>query len=241
MNPEHESFNAPKDEDSSQEIDEEFESTIALVCDRAQQLFNVKLPRHYAEMIAKEWLETPEEAFERYQAYFKLDNHELQKPLLDVGTSNGAFITYLRETFGNKKAFGVEIDFMKFKPPAEGLITASGLCLPFGDNTFEVVLAKNYMPIFRFYENGQGVSATLAEILRVVKENGYIKFDFPTREDINQAKEHWQLDEEELNRELGLIDDFEHLLDELEERGYIITRDVSDADQQIITIKKPEA
>ena len=112
--------------------------------------------------------------------YFSLTENELQKPLLDVGTGDGAFIEYVRNKLGNKQAFGVEKDASRIPQNREGIIVADGLQLPFDDQSFEIVTALSYL--LMFIEDRDEIQKALTELLRVTRIGGKVMADVETPE-----------------------------------------------------------
>ena len=111
-----------------------------------------------------------EAKFKEYVDYFSLTDTDIHKTILDVGTGKGDFIKYLRTVIGNTSAYGIESDEKVIPKNAEGLIRATGLNIPFADETFELVTAKNYMSMF--LPQKLGAERALMEILRVLKHGG---------------------------------------------------------------------
>ena len=110
------------------------------------------------------------EKFMRYIELFNLTEADLDKSILDIGAGSGDFIQYLRQEKGNTEAYGVERFDDKIPPNLEGMIAADGLYLPFKDDTFELILAKNYLPM-QLNKQGDSVLA-INEILRILKKGG---------------------------------------------------------------------
>ena len=90
-------------------------------------------------------LSATEKAFFMYQKYFQLSPEDLSKSLLDIGAGSGDFIKHVRETLGNKNAYGIEKQKSKIENK-EGLFVADGAHLPFDDESFEIVIAKKLFP-----------------------------------------------------------------------------------------------
>ncbi len=101
---------------------------------------------------------------------FSLSEEDLHKKILDIGTGEGDFIQYLRKEIGNKDAYGVDNNKTNIKPGAEGLIVADGLHLPFEDETFDLVTAKNYLHWLLDKENKS--TEAISEVLRVLRKGG---------------------------------------------------------------------
>lgn len=117
-------------------------------------------------------------SFESYQDYFNLTDDQLSKPLLDVGSNYGDFINYIRDNYNNENAFGIENQKNKTDIAGPFIINASGLDIPFEDESFDTVVAKNYLPMF--LDNQENTKQSLNELIRVTKIGGIIKGDFST-------------------------------------------------------------
>lgn len=130
-----------------------------------------------------------EAEFRGYIKDFHLSPAELHRSILDVGTGDGAFITYLRTVVGNTSAYGVEQSERRVPPHTEGIIIADGFRLPFGDGQFEIVLARNYITMFHPQDGGSLIA--VGELLRVLADDGYLKFNSSTPEQELAEKERW--------------------------------------------------
>ncbi len=158
--------------------------------------------------------------FETYKRYFPLTDEDLGKPLLDVGTGRGDFVHYIREVLGNKRAYGVENNLARIDTSKDGVVAGSGLELPFGDETFEIVTAKDYLPMF--VDDKEEMHKAIMEILRVTKRGGKAMGNIATPEEELQG-----LEEEEspktrawLERRYHGAVDLQNFLKELKEDGY---------------------
>jgi ubiquinone/menaquinone biosynthesis C-methylase UbiE len=126
-------------------------------------------------------------AFEGYQKLFSLSEEDLQKDILDVGAGSGLFVDYLRNILGNNRAYGVERYSQKIKAK-DGVVVASGLELPFEDNQFDLVLSKNYLPMF--VDDHEKMKKAIHELLRVIKAGGKLIADISIPEgEIESEKE----------------------------------------------------
>lgn len=117
---------------------------------------------------------TPEEAFNYYQRDFNIPTEDLRtKLVLDVGANDGQFIRYLRENLGNNKAVALEFQEIRIaKDRPEWWIVASGLDIPFADDSFEIITAHNYLPMF--YDRG---TKAIEELVRILSKGGKLYFD----------------------------------------------------------------
>jgi len=140
-------------------------------------------PHHENPIAGNEELK---EAFEYYLADLPLTPDDLQKPLLDVGAGEGKFVQYVREVLGNSEAIGVEAQEHKISGK-EGLIVSDGLELPFPDESFDVVIAHNYLPMF-VAEPAQ-MEAAIRELIRVAKKGGKVMGDISTPESVTRSDE----------------------------------------------------
>lgn len=169
---------------------------------------------------------TPEEKwrdqFRSYKEYFQLSNEDLQKPLLDVGAGDTAFVQYLRNVLGNKQAYGVEIRHDQLGEEKEGVIIANGFRLPFNDDTFEVVTTKHYLPMF--VDHKEAMEAAVSELVRVTKPGGKIIGDISTPEK-ELAKRDGEPDEQKkkwLNNRYEGSKKFQLFLENLKNAGHLI-------------------
>lgn len=190
-------------------------------------------------------LEKMEKSFRSYLDYFPLTEEDLKKSILDVGTGEGYFVQYLRKVLGNQQAFGIEYRAHKVIPSKEGVIVGSGLSLPFADETFEIVTAKNYLPMFVDYEKGREPS--LRELLRVVKSGGRIMADIArleTNEDLEKELEGESEDQAKktiywFNRRQDGVRKFEPFLEKIKEEGFSIEEKEGLKGSRVIIIYKP--
>jgi SAM-dependent methyltransferase len=128
-----------------------------------------------------------QKSFDRYVELFGLTNEDLAKPLLDVGAGSGRFVRFLRDKLGNSHAYGVEKYAGKIVKDNEGMVVADGFRLPFANDTFELVLSKNYLPIF--LDNEDELHEAIRELLRVTKVGGKIVFDMALPDIVTEAWE----------------------------------------------------
>ena len=178
------------------------------------------------EQFTPEREESPEEKkFNSYQEYFNLSHQDLQKPLLDVGAGNGEFIQYIRNTLGNKEAVSVEKESSKVDSvKKEGMIITDGTTLPFPDESFEIVIARNYLPMF--VANEEKMNRALTELLRVTKQGGRVMGDIATPE---KEFKKIELEEDEQDKKWqtrkydGAVK-LQQFLQNLEDEGYKIER-----------------
>lgn len=133
-------------------------------------------------------LESLQEKFEYYIKDIPLTEKELQGSLLDVGADTGKFVQYLREVMHNTEAKAVEFQKQKIKPEhAEWHIQADGRALPFEDDSFDTVIAHNYLPMF--VGNPEDMQTVLNELIRVVKEKGRVMGDIATVESVQKSED----------------------------------------------------
>ena len=139
-------------------------------------------------------IRTPEEVFNNYQRDFNLPIEELQtKSILDVGANEGKFIRYIRENIGNDKAFALEYQEIRTpKDRPQWWVVANGLDIPFADESFEIVTAHAYIPMF--YQKG---TRAIEELVRVGKRGGKLYVHGSTPEQIEQDLKIEERDEYE--------------------------------------------
>ena len=128
----------------------------------------------------------PKKTFEQYCGALGLSEEDLKGSVLDVGAGHGEFTKYLRENLGNKNAYGVEIYLPKVK--AEGVVVGDGYKLPFKDESFDLVITKDFMPMFVSDQGGYDV---LNELIRVMKPGGKIHTTITTPDrEVETMKEY---------------------------------------------------
>lgn len=132
-----------------------------------------------------------ENKFKYYLKDLPLTPEDLQKPFLDVGAHTGEFVQYLREVLQNKQAVGVEIQPAKIMHQEEGFVAADGLNLPFKDETFDVVTAHNYFPMF--VDEPLKMQTSIMELLRVAKKGGKVMGDIKTPNGVIEGEKELQV------------------------------------------------
>ncbi len=181
-------------------------------------------------------------SFESYMTYFPLTEEDLQKSILDVGAGNGEFIEYVRTKLGNEAAFAIEKQERRISSEKTGHVVGDGEELPFPDNSFEIVLAKNYLPMF--VDKPDQMQEVLLELIRVTKEGGRIMGDIST-----PSEEERALDEEAkrgiyratkwLEQRLEGSKLLEKFLEELKEQGFQIELRKGGKNGIVAIIQKP--
>jgi len=190
--------------------------------------------------------EIPQEVFKQrfdwYMEDFDLTDEELRSPLLDVGAGSGAFIYYLRHNLGNKNAFGVSKYIPKSLKHDEGFVVTDGRALPFRDDTFEIVLARNYVPIFSDTE--EEYLEAINELIRVTKPGGKIMCNVSTPEEqqedqmgLDPKDEYYKSDLEYHERRKQTLVKANKYFNKLIEDGFEIS--MRKGDKAILVIKKP--
>ncbi|MDQ5968857.1 MAG: methyltransferase 11 protein [Patescibacteria group bacterium] len=119
--------------------------------------------------------ENYEKKFSRYMEYFSLTDEDLNDSILDVGSGSGDFIKYVRNKFNNTHAFAVDKSESRMKHGGEGMVIADGLSLPFPDNTFQTVTARNFIPMF--VSEPEKSKKAIYELIRVCKSQGKVMAD----------------------------------------------------------------
>lgn len=183
-----------------------------------------------------------EKAFQSYMNYFPLTEEDLKKPLLDVGAGNNRFIQYVREKFGNEQAYGIEVQQRKIISQNKdgSAVAGSGLELPFKDGSFEVVIAKNYLPMF--VDDEIKMERSIGELLRVSKSGAKIMGDISIPEKELGARD---LEENEktkawLNSRYEGSKKFVKFLETLKEEGFsVIFKETPSPHKKIMIIQKP--
>ncbi len=227
---------------------EELQRKIAIIDDKfREELVGTGISLEEAKILLKK--DELRRTLRVYEKDFHLTEEELKKPLLEVGAANGDFIKYIRETFGNTNAWGVDIQESKASKYSEGMVVANGIVLPFEDGVFDIVIAKDYMSMF--YANtrkgGDDPTIPLKEMLRVASIGGKVTFNTRTPEkEIEIADEYKSIIEEKYteqdekhNKERydNAILFFNHL-SELENKGHKVTVEDRNGRTIVSIIKK---
>jgi ubiquinone/menaquinone biosynthesis C-methylase UbiE len=187
--------------------------------------------------------QTPEDVFRAYMKYFSFTKEELQQPLLDIGSGNGSFIEYVREVLGNKEAYGIEKQSARVSPLREGMVVGDGLSLPFGDETFEMVIAKDYFPLFVVDE--KNMEQVIIEALRVLRPGGKMLGNISTPEGEIQKRDEDTRDERSkawLDKRREGAEKLEVFLRNIRDHGYKVDykEGIEKGSRKIIvTIQKP--
>lgn len=151
-----------------------------------------------------------ERDFKSYVKLFDLQESDFSKSTLDVGTGSASYPIMLRTKFNNQNAFGVDLynrlnqeapDDIK-KLHSEIVKISSIEEIPFDDESFELVLSKNVIPMFIsdsdefpngfFYRENRNIVDNVQEILRVCKKGGRVMFDLPNEEGLNKTYEAYK-------------------------------------------------
>lgn len=184
--------------------------------------------------------ERSKEVFDQYMKDFPLTEEDLHKPLLEVGASRGDFIQFVREEYGNTEAYGVDKSQQKPHMLAEGMVIADGLALPFEDEKFEIVIARNYLSMF-LYDKSEN-ETVLNELLRVTKSGGKVMANISSIETIQgyiNDEDEVKAKEIQIKRLEGM-QDFNLRLEKLEKDGYKIhLSGIGDGGRKKIIIEKP--
>ena len=182
-----------------------------------------------------------EKVFSEYMKDFELTQEDLQEPILDVGAGTGAFIDYVRNTLGNKKAFGLEKNSSKVSPESEGMVIADGFEIPFADDTFKIVISRNFIPMFA--DNPDLSIELLNELIRVVQKDGKVIGNITTPEidsdesklDIYQdSKPHLEMFKHRIKGSKEMIE----RLSDMEKEGAISIDYNRKGNRMIVTITK---
>ena len=182
-----------------------------------------------------------EKVFHDYMKDFSLNEEDLKNPILDVGAGPGHFIKYLRNKLGNSNAYGVEKSGFRLHSGPDGMVVADGFDLPFADNTFEIVVSRNFLPMFT---DDIGESrAIINELIRVTKAGGKIIGNISTPKiEIEESKEEIyngssSFDKFFKERHDGAVK-IQSFLEELKNDGYVVDQKEYDH-KAIVTIHKP--
>lgn len=127
---------------------------------------------------------TPEQkgrVVERYIEDFDLSPEDMNGHILDVGAGEANFVRYLRETLGNNNAYAVDKSFEQLFGNTEGAVVGEIEHLPFKDNTFDVVVASNILPLFTS-DDVERTKKSIEEMIRVLKPGGKIVANINTPE-----------------------------------------------------------
>ena len=179
--------------------------------------------------------------FSSYMEKLSLNEEDLHKPLLDVATGDGSFVKYLRNKLGNNHAFGIDKGSIKLYNESDGLVYADGFKMPFADNSFEVVISKDFVPMFAHSINES--AAIFDELIRVTKSGGKIISNISTPETIMEEsseeiyKEDSRFQEFFKGRYMGAIKLMEFMKG-LEKVGFTVEYKRSGEDVAVV-LKKP--
>lgn len=121
----------------------------------------------------------PEKMFNSYLRTLKLSVEDLRFPLLDVDAHTGGFVTFCRESLNHSDCFGVEPSNHN-RGNTEGVVEGNAQSIPFADETFEMIVSKNVMPMFK--DQFEKARSALDEMLRVLRPGGELIFDFSSME-----------------------------------------------------------
>jgi ubiquinone/menaquinone biosynthesis C-methylase UbiE len=171
--------------------------------------------------------------------------------LLDIGANSGAFVQYVRNTLGNKQAYGVDNEELKIDPSDhEGMVAADGLSLPFPDNSFGIIFARNYFPMF--VPNEDTMRQAITEALRVLQPGGKLLGNITTPEHESASAEYWvqrarpearEQSQKNHDKRYAGAQKLETFLQELNEAGYSVRYDERTSAQHprrtTVTIQKP--
>lgn len=125
----------------------------------------------------------PQNVFEGYLKVLNLKTEDLKFPLLDVGANTGGFVTYCRENLGHEDCYGVEPSEPR-RGEVVGLVAGTAQNIPFPDETFEMVISKNVVPMFN--SNSEKNKQSIEEMLRVLKKGGVLVFDYKTQASVER-------------------------------------------------------
>jgi ubiquinone/menaquinone biosynthesis C-methylase UbiE len=192
--------------------------------------------------------EAIKQTFDRYMKYFPLTEEELKKPLLDVGAGNGLFVQYLRTVLHNKDAYSIEVQKEKVDPSKEGMLVGDGMQIPFPDGTFEIVTAKDYLPMFVRSETT--AKQSINELIRVAKSGGKILGNIATPESVKETEEdiknniqagtrEYEADIEDCRIKYEGAKKLQEYLKELEQEGFQIAFVNNRGNKSVIEIHKP--
>lgn len=189
-------------------------------------------------------IEALEGAFKYYMKDFPLTQEDLQKSLLDVGTGTGEFIKYMRDVLGNKNVIGVDYQRHKIDPNYEGLIVANGMDLPFEEESFDNVIAHNYLPMF--VSDPIKMQRAIEESLRVVKKKGKVMGDIHTPESVvicndelrqNLGKDYTERDEELFKQQYKGAEKLQEYLEGLDQDRYVVEL-IGNLNKRVLVITK---
>lgn len=173
----------------------------------------------------------PEKVFNSYLRTLKLSIEDLKFPLLDVGAHTGGFVTFCRDNLGHKDCFGVEPSDYR-RGNTEGVVKGDAQSIPFVDETFEMIVSKNVMPMFK--DNFEEARDALDEMLRVLKPEGELFFDFSSIEEVQSffeedvaRGENKEQQQKILEENLEGITQFNEYLEKLKERVQGIEIDIN--------------
>ncbi len=161
------------------------------------------------------------EEFESYLSLFDLEAEQLEFPLLDVGAGDGDFVQYCRQVLGHADTFGLDISSEEI-PHAGAVIIGDALSMPFENDSFKMVVAKNLVTVL--ITKGDKAGDLVDEMLRALQKGGRLIFDFKTEQSINEWEKEYRhlfpeepFDEEEIREEVKRAHTFAVFLEKLKE------------------------
>lgn len=179
-----------------------------------------------------------ERRFKGYVKLFDLQESDFIKSTLDVGTGSASYPIILRTKFDNQNAFGVDLcNRLSDKAPDDikklhgEIVKISNIeKTPFENESFELVLSKNAIPMFIsdshefpngfFYRENRNITESVQEMLRVCKKGGRVMFDLPNEEDLNKTYEEYKdagVTREQIDAKIIYLQKFREYLEGLQD------------------------
>ena len=140
-----------------------------------------------------------------------IETYELKADdrVLDVGSAKGFLVHDLRKTLPGLEVFGIDISAYALDhahgESAGRMARATCACLPFTDDSFDLVLAIN--TVHNLAE--EGCKRALREIQRVSRGNAFVQLDAYRDKSERQIFEDWMLTALTYRTEDGWLEMFE--------------------------------
>lgn len=97
------------------------------------------------------------------------------KNILEIGCSNGRYLTYLKSLLYIQDLYGIDIYNMKFRKDSFHYCKGNGLFLPFKENSFDIICSFGLLEHFKHQERIK----LLKEMVRCVDAEGFLIIDIP--------------------------------------------------------------